>query len=154
MAKHKLVIEIDDEQHTVAVDHDGKQYLLESLALIGGNAVTKELFLQMFGASADAAWAYGQGFRLSRTPEAPEGLNNFYKQCAAHVCNIIDPAAFRNEVGAEEILNMWECTDQSKWFGQDSEDVLADKEKSEARKKAVSRAMAGPDAPIDPKKWS
>lgn len=153
-----LKVEIDEQAKMVHVTEyeDGVEvnsYLLESFAAFGGDARNKELFIRMFGASADAAWAYGQGFMISRSPSGGKALKNFYKQSAAHMCQIIDPNAFRNEVGAEEVLNRWEDPDQQHWFGQDTEDVLEDKQKSEARKKAIANMIA-PDAPADPKKWN
>lgn len=158
MSKHTLTIEIDAEAKTIEVKHeeDGviNTVFLESLALFGGNAKTKEFFMKLFGASSDMAWAYGQGFRIAHSPEGGPGLINFYKQCAAHLCNAIDPLAFQNEIGAAEAMNMWEDPDQSRWFGQDSEDVLADKEKSEAKRKAEARTAAPDDPPADPKKWN
>lgn len=152
--KHLLRIDIDDETKTIQVSHeeDGviHSVFLESLALFGGSAETKEFFMKLFGASADMAWAYGQGFRIAHSPEGGPGLLNFYKQCAAHVCQIIDPNAFQNEA----LENTWEDPDQSRWFGQDSEDVLADKEKSEAKRKAANRATVPDEPPPDPKKWN
>jgi len=72
---------------------------------------------------------------MSRGKMVGTALNSFYKQCAAHICQIIDPNAFKNEVSADGITNKWECQDQSKWFGWDSEDVLIDKQKAEEKKK-------------------
>jgi len=132
---HTLTIEVDEQTQEIRVVHDGQVYLLESLAIFGGNAQTKELFIKMFGSSADSAWAYGQGYKISRTEQGGKALRNFYKQSVAHVCNIVDPNMFRNEVGAAEILNRWEDPDQSRWFGQDTEDVLEDKQCSEANRK-------------------
>lgn len=154
MKKHTLVITIDDEAKTINVSHeeDGVQHsvFLQSLALFGGDAKSQELFMKLFGSSADTAWAYAQGFRISETPEGGPALRIFYKQCAAHICQIIDPDTFR----AEATANMWEGTDQSKWFGQDTEDVLADKEKSEARKKAAERLTEAIEPPTDKKHWN
>ena len=136
MPRHKLTITIDEETKQVSIthEHDGETtqtFLVESLALFGGNAQTQELFIQMYGASADAAWAYGRGFVQAHSPGGGKCLKNFYKQCACHVAQAIDPVAFKNEVAADALLNKWECQDQSKWFGWDTEDVLEDKQKSE-----------------------
>jgi len=131
---HTLTIEIDEKTNEIRVVHGDKTYFLESLAIFGGNAKTKELFIKMFGSSADAAWAYGQGFRIAHSPEGGKALKNFYKQSAAHVCNIIDPNAFQNEIGGKEAVNMWENPDQRDWFAMDSEDVLRDKQLSEAER--------------------
>lgn len=153
MAILTLTIEIDEEGRTITVRHGGQEYMLQSLALFGGDAKNQEVFIKMFGSSADAAWAYAQGYRIAHSDEGGPALNSFYKQCAAHICKIIDPNAFRNEVTAEEAVNKWECPDQTKWGGWDSEDVLADKEKSEAREKALMNFTA-PDSPEDKKKWN
>jgi len=134
MAKHRVVIEIDEEAQAIKVTHDGAEVELESIAIFGGDARSQEVFIKMFGASADAAWAFAQGFRISRTLDGGKGLKNFYRQGAAHICQIIDPAAFKREIGSDELLNRWEDGDQRNWFAQDSEDVLEDKQISEGRK--------------------
>ena len=133
--KHSLTIEIDEETHTITVTQDGKVYHLQSLALFGGDAVHQEIFIKLFGSSADAAWSYAQGFRIAHADEGGKALENFYKQCSAHICMAIDPAAFHNEISADALVNRWESKDQSKWFGMDSEDVLIDKQISEDNKK-------------------
>lgn len=154
MKKHTLTIYIDDEEKTINVVHerDGLQHsvFVQSLAIFGGDAKNQEVFIKMLGASADAAWAYAQGFRISESAEAGPGMKSFYKQCSAHICQIIDPNAFQIEADA----NMWECADQTKWFGQDSEDVLADKQKSEARRKAAERLTELIEPPTDKKHWN
>lgn len=134
--KRTLTVEIDEEAQIIKVTdiEEGKPsatYLLEGVMVMGADARINELFLQMYGSSSDTAWAFGQTYRRSRTKEAGHALKNFFKQAVAHICMAIDPNAFRNEVGAEEVLNKWECQDQSKWFGWDTEDVLEDKQKSE-----------------------
>ena len=135
MSTHTLTIEIDEQTKQIRVVHNGESYLLQSLAIFGGDAKNQEVFIKMFGASADAAWAYAQGYRIAHSAEGGPALNSFYKQCAAHICKIIDPNAFQNEITAEEAVNKWECPDQTKWAGWDTEDVLADKQKSEEKKK-------------------
>lgn len=134
MAKHRLVIEVDEESQSIKVTHDGEEILLESVVIFGGDARSGQVFIKMYGASSDAAWSFGQGFRISRMRDAGKGIRNFFKQAVAHCARIVDPDCFRNEVGAEEILNRWEDPDQSRWFDQDSEDVLDDKQISEGRK--------------------
>lgn len=134
MAKIVIIIEIDQENKLVTIKSDGKEYTFESIALFAGDAVHKECFIKMFGASADAAWSYAQGYIMAQ--ENPgTALKSFYKQCAACICQAIDPNVFKNEVTVDEALNKWECSDQTKWAGWDSEDVLIDKAKSEAKKK-------------------
>ena len=144
--KRTLTIEIDDVAQAVSVTdiEEGqapKTYLLEGIGVFGADATHNELFVQMYGASADVAWSFGQAWRQSRMEGAGKGIKNFFKQAVAHICMAIDPDAFRLEVGAEELLNKWECQDQSKWFGWDTEDVLADKQESE-RKKAAGHVCA------------
>lgn len=142
MAKQILIITIDPESKTISLQHGeegavAQEVFLQSLALFGGDAKSQEVFIKMFGSSADAAWSYAQGYRIAHSAEGGPALNSFYKQCSAHICKIIDPKAFANEITAEEAVNRWENPDQTKWFGMDSEDVLADKQISEARKKWI-----------------
>lgn len=134
MAKVNITIEIDDDNKTITIVADGKEYVLQSLVLFGGDAKNDKIFIKMFGASADAAWSYAQGFRIAQK-QLDTALKSFYKQCAAHIAQIIDPDIFRNEVSADGITNKWESTDQAKWAGWDTEDVLVDKQISEAKKK-------------------
>lgn len=136
MAVKTILIRIDEQNKTIEVEtEEGQTIFLQSLALFGGDAANKEVYIKLMGASADAAWAYGQGFKIAHGATGGKSLKNFYKQCAAHVCNIIDPNAFRQEAGALETLNRWECQDQTKWAGWDSEDVLADKELAESKRR-------------------
>lgn len=152
--KHTLIIEVDEETKQIRVSHEeggiGVDIFLQSLVLFGGDAKNQEVFIKMFGASADSAWAYAQGYRIAHSPEGGPALHSFYKQCAAHICQIVDPNAFQLEADA----NMWDCKDQTKWFGQDSEDVLRDKEISEARRKAAERLTDCAEPPTDKKKWN
>lgn len=151
----KYVIEVDDEDRSIKItDNEGKEFILKSVALFGADAETKECYIQMFGASADAAWAYGRGFVISHSPEGGRELKNFYKQCAAHICFAIDPMSFKNTVGAEEVLNKWESQDQTKWALWDTEDVLIDKEKSEKRAKKLLEAVKTPNKDEDSEKWN
>lgn len=158
---HKLVIEVDEDSKTISITTEtGERFFLESLVVFGGNAVSRELFIRMHGSGADAAWAYGRGFVMAHSEGGGREMKNFYKQCAAHVCHAIDPHAFQQEVGADEVLNKWECQDQSKWALWDTEDVLRDKAKAETRKKLK---VLGPtdiierfdkDEEDDPTKWN
>lgn len=134
MGKTVITIEVDQENNTVTIKSNGKEHIFESIALFAGDAKHKEVFIQMFGASADAAWTYAQGFIMAQEDKR-SSLCSFYKQCACHIAQAIDPMAFKNEVEADALLNKWECTDQTKWAGWDSEDVLIDKQKSEDKKK-------------------
>jgi hypothetical protein len=135
MKKSRLIIDINPEDSTITItDEEGTQVKLESLALFGGDAVNNVVFIKMVGASADAAWAYGQGYKLAHETGGGPALRSFYRQCAAHVCQIIDPDAFKQYALEDEIVNKWECKDQSKWGGWDSEDVLEDKQKSEKKR--------------------
>lgn len=130
----KIVLEIDEENKTITVMIDNKEYTFESIVLFAGDAKNKEVFIQMFGASADAAWSYAQGYIMAQENKG-SSLCNFYKQCACHIAQAIDPVAFKNEIEADALLNKWECQDQTKWAGWDTEDVLIDKQKSEDKKK-------------------
>jgi hypothetical protein len=135
--KRTLIIEVDEASQTATItDEKGVVRFFESVALFAADALNNEVFIQMYGASADAAWAFGRGFAISRGPEGGKELRNFYKQSVAHVCQIIDPHAFQQTLDSGEAENKWESKDSSKWGRWDSEDVLEDKQKSEAKKAA------------------
>lgn len=134
--KLKLEIEIDEESNMVKVTtSEGETYYLKSLNCFGGDAERKEVFIRQYGSSADSAWAYAEGFKQAESASGTKSAKNFYKQCAAHICQALDPDAFRQMIEASNLENKWDCEDQRKWAGWDSEDVLADKQISEARKK-------------------
>ena len=93
MSKNIITIEVDSDTKVIIIKCDGKEYVFESVALFAGDAEHKEIFIKMFGASADAAWAYAQGYRMAQDKPGT-AFNSFYKQCAAHICQMIDPNAF------------------------------------------------------------
>ena len=135
MPNHEIHIVVDKTARTLVLTHNGVDYALQSLAIFGGNAGKQELFVQMFGSSSDAAWSYAQAWRIAMSRDGGPSLRSFFKQCAAHICQILDPNAFKRESQADEILNKWESKDQTKWGGWDSEDVLNDKQVSEENRK-------------------
>jgi hypothetical protein len=174
---HKIIIEVDENSQTALItEYDGETpgptRFYESVAVFAGDARNQDLFVKMYGAGADAAWALGETFRASREEGASKGVKNFFKQLVARICIILDPDAFRQEANALEVINKWEDQDQSRWFGQDSEDVLDDKQQSEGVAAARKRweeiyetskiKKLGPEAivsgkeeaPNDPKKWN
>ena len=149
MSKHRIVIDIDEEGKSVTIQTDEGERFFESVAVFAGDALNNERLIKMYGASADAAWAAGQAFIVAQSPEGGPGLKNFFKQLAARICFAIDPMSFRQEVGADEVLNKWKDEDQSHWFAQDSEDVLEDKaraERSKARAEKLGIKVLGPEA--------
>jgi hypothetical protein len=93
--KRLLVIEIDPDEKTVRITNgDGQETLLESVIVLGGDTTNERLFIQAYGASSDAAWAFGQGLKIALQPENIESaLNNFYKQAALHcatICAVVE----------------------------------------------------------------
>jgi tRNA A37 N6-isopentenylltransferase MiaA len=135
MPHHEIVIVVDKTARSLVLKHNGKEYKLQSLALFGGDAKTQEIFVQMYGSSADAAWSFAQAWRIAMSEEGGPSLRSFFKQCAAHICKILNPDEYKRTVQAEELLNKWESTDQTKWGSWDTEDVLIDKQLSEEAKK-------------------
>ncbi len=110
--KLKIVIEVDPDAREITVKDDaGNERPVKSIVVFGGDAARGILYLFGWGASADAAWAYKEGFvHASECDDAH--LKNFYKQCACHLARCLCPEAFRREVEAEELLGQWEREDQ------------------------------------------
>lgn len=114
MGKNIIIIEVDSDTKIITIKCDGKEYIFESVALFAGDAKHKEIFIKMFGASADAAWSYAQGYLMAQDKPGT-AFSSFYKQCAAHICQIIDPGVFKNEVVADDILNNWGSESKKNW---------------------------------------
>jgi len=110
--KIKIVIEVDPNAREITVKDDaGNERPVKSIVVFGGDAEQGIFYLFGWGASADAAWAYKEGFvHASECDDAH--LKNFYKQCACHLVQCLCPETFRREVEAEELQNQWECEDQ------------------------------------------
>ena len=116
MTESKIVIEVNQETNIVTVMTGDKTHTFESVVLFCGDAKNKGLLIKMFGASSDAAWAYGQGFIMAQNNKK-SALSNFYKQCAAHVVQIIDPLIFQNKTTIDDIIDKQESVveEKKKW---------------------------------------
>jgi hypothetical protein len=110
--KMTITIDVDPEAGEITVrDDGGNARTLRSIMLFGGDASRKSFYIFGWGASADAAWAYKQGFAHAvRTGDA--SFRSFYKQCACHIVQLIAPEIFRREVEAEKVLDRWEDEDR------------------------------------------
>ncbi len=115
--KFTITIEVDqDAQEIVVRDEAGNEHPVKSITVFGGDAGSGILYLFGWGASADAAWAYKEGFLYAQEcGDTP--YRNFFKQCACHIAQAIDRDAFRRKVEAEELQDRWESeeTDFRKW---------------------------------------
>jgi hypothetical protein len=112
--KKKLTIriEVDPDAGEITVEDDaGNKRQLKSIVMFGGDAEQGILYLFGWGASADAAWAYKEGFLHAN--ECDDGhMKNFYKQCACHIAQCLCPNAFHQEIDAKELVEEWEAEDQ------------------------------------------
>jgi hypothetical protein len=112
--KFIITIEVDpDAQEIVVRDEAGKEHPVKSITVFGGDAGSGIVYLFGWGASADAAWAYKEGF-LYAEESGDASYRSFFKQCACHIAQAIDPGAFRRKVEAEELLGRWESEDRGK----------------------------------------
>jgi hypothetical protein len=115
--KFIITIEVDpDAQEIVVRDETGKEHPVKSITVFGGDAESGTVYLFGWGASADAAWAYKEGF-LFAEESGDASYRSFFKQCACHIAQAIAPGAFRRKVDGEELLERWEKEDQGfrKW---------------------------------------
>ena len=110
--KRIIRIEVDPETREIIIRDDCENVrAVKSIVVFGGDAEHGTFYLFGWGSSADAAWAYKEGFlHANECEDAP--LKNFYKQCACHILQCICPKAFRQEVGAEDVLARLERDDQ------------------------------------------
>ena len=61
--KFIIRIEVDpDAQEIVITDEAGKEHRVKSVTMFGGDTGSGTVYLFGWGASADAAWAYKEGF--------------------------------------------------------------------------------------------
>ncbi len=112
--KFTITIEVDPETREVTVRDDaGNERSLRSMMIFGGDAEAGDVYLFGWGASADAAWAFKQGF-LHADESGDPGYRNFYRQCACHIAEAVCPEAFRQEVEAAEVLDRWQAAERRK----------------------------------------
>ena len=98
----------DDEGHTISIrGPDGKEHSFSGFILFAGDAFAGADYQAAHGASADAAFAFVQGY------DKP-ALAAFYKSCALQFMKVLSPEVFRQEVAAEETLARWEREDSRK----------------------------------------
>src|SRR4030042_2637969 len=102
--KFIITIEVDQDAREIVVkDEAGDEHPVKSIVVFGGDAENGVLYLFGWGASADAAWAYKEGF-LYAEESGDTPYRSFFKQCACHIAQAIDPGVFRRKVGVEECV--------------------------------------------------
>ncbi len=107
-----ITIEVDPDAGEITVRDDaGNERPVKSVVVFGGDAERGILYLFGWGASADAAWAYKEGF-LHANESHDSRMKNFYRQCACHLAQCLCPNAFRQEADAEDLLERWESGDR------------------------------------------
>lgn len=112
--KMTIVIDVDPDAGEITVRDDaGNERQVKSIVVFGGDAEQGILYLFGWGASADAAWAYKEGFLHANDCDDAH-MKNFYKQCACHIAQCICPRAFQQEIDADELVNQWETEDQDR----------------------------------------
>lgn len=112
--KFTITIEVDPGTREITIrDDDGNERTLRSAMLFGGDAEAGEYYLFGWGASADAAWAFKQGF-LHAEESGDPACRNFYRQCACHIAQVACPEAFRQAVEAGEVIDRWQADDRRK----------------------------------------
>src|SRR4030067_1871755 len=93
--KFFITIEVDpDAQEIVVRDEAGEEHPVKSITVFGGDAGNGILYLFGWGASADAAWAYKEGF-LYAEEHGDASYRSFFKQCARHIAHALAPRALR-----------------------------------------------------------
>lgn len=112
--KFTITIEVDPGTRKITVRDDaGNERSLGSVMIFGGDAEAGDFYLFGWGASADAAWAFKQGFVRAEESGDP-AYRNFYKQCACHIAQAACPEAFRQQVEAAEVIDRWQADDRRK----------------------------------------
>jgi hypothetical protein len=112
--KFIITIEVDPDAQVIVVrDEAGKEHPVKSVTVFGGDAENGVVYLFGWGASADAAWAYKEGF-LYAEECGDASYRSFFKQCACHIAQAVDPDAFRRKIEAGEVLTRWESEDRDK----------------------------------------
>lgn len=110
--KLAITVEVDPDAGEITIRDDaGNERTVKSVVVFGGDAEQGILYLFGWGASADAAWAYKEGFLHANECDDPH-MKNFYKQCACHLAQCLCPNAFRREADAEGLLERWEGEDR------------------------------------------
>lgn len=110
--KFRITVEVDPDTREITIrDDDGNERTIRSVILLGGDAERGAFYLFGWGSSADAAWAYKQGF-LHAFRDGDPSYRNFYKQCACHLVQCLCPDVFRRETEPEEILDRWGWEDR------------------------------------------
>ncbi len=112
--KFTITVEVDPDTREITVRDDaGNERSLKSLMIFGGDAEAGDLYLFGWGASADAAWAFRQGYIHSERSGDP-GYRNFYRQCACHIVDETCPEEFLQDVEAGEVIDRWQAGDRRK----------------------------------------
>lgn len=109
--KFTITVVVDPDTHEIVVtDDDGNERALKSIMVFGGDAENGKLYFFGWGASADAAWAFKEGFLHAFEGEDTH-YRSFYKQCACQIAQRIAPDIFRTKADAEERLESWSIED-------------------------------------------
>ena len=109
-----VTIAVDTETREIRIRDDaGNERSLRSAIVFGGDAESGAFYLFGWGGSADAAWAFKQGF-LHADESGDPAYRNFYRQCACHLAQAVSPDAFRQEAEADEVLDRWQAEDRRK----------------------------------------
>src|SRR3989304_6381522 len=112
--KFIITIEVDQDAREIVVkDEAGEEHPVKSIVVFGGDAENGVLYLFGWGASADAAGAYKEGF-LYAEESGDTSYRSLFKQGAPHIVQAIDPEAFRQKVEAGELRVRWEGEDRGK----------------------------------------
>lgn len=105
MKEYRILVDEKTRKVTVLDDQgEGKEF--QGFVAFFGDAELHASLVLAYGSSADAAWAFGRTFAGAHEGKI-KGLLNFFRQAAAWCCQRIDPAAFQNEIPAEEALIRW-----------------------------------------------
>lgn len=115
--KLTITITVDPESEEISVRDDaGSERSLRSIMLFGGDAERGRFYCFGWGSSADAAWAYKEGFLHAMESDDPH-YKSFYKQCACQIVQAFDPDAFRRGEDPWRLLDRWEAEgpEQGPW---------------------------------------
>jgi hypothetical protein len=109
--KLTITIVVDPDAREIVVSDDaGNRRAIKSIMIFGGDAESGALYLLGWGASADAAWAFKEGY-LRALESGDAHYRSFYKQCACHIVQCIDPGELKSKVDAAKTLERWSLED-------------------------------------------
>lgn len=134
--KFKIELEIDDQTHLVKIkdQRDGStKEFVGGIHLVAADGEAKVYYLLSFGSAADLGWALAQAFNDGwKVPYIQKLFGHLTQWINKFMVHLGDGYELED---LNSVANRWEEEDQTKWAAMDSEDVLADKQISEAKKK-------------------